>query len=61
VCRFGLLLIAVGAHKYVVGIRPKETFLNGGYGKPEVRQFVGFVVSLPLILESADFEVHFRS
>lgn len=58
---FGVILIAVGTHKYVVRIRPQETLLNGGYGKSELRQLVGFVVSLRWIFEFAYFEEEFRS
>jgi len=43
----------------MVGIRPKEAFLNRGYGKPELGQLVRFIVSLQGILEFADFEVQF--
>jgi len=58
---FGVILIAVGTYKYVIGIRPEETLLNSGYGKPELRQLVGFIVSLRWILEFAYFEEEFGS
>ena len=55
--RLGLLLVSIWSHKYMDGIAPKKALLNRSYRKPELREFVGFTVSLEYILEFTYFEV----
>src|SRR5215472_15279646 len=59
-CRFGVVMLPIRAHKYVVGLHPKVTFLSDSCTKSELRQLVRCFVSPQVIFEFADFEVPFR-
>ena len=54
---FGALFVTVGTNQYVIGIGPKEAFLNGGGGEPQLRQLVHLDMSLRLVLELPDVEI----
>jgi len=55
------LVITVGSHEDVVGIRPKMPFFNDRRTEPEVRQVVGFLIGQHLIFGLAHFEVQLRT
>jgi hypothetical protein len=58
-CHLRVLIIAVRAHEYGIGIHPKVTLLGDRCVKPQLVQLVRYVVGQQVIFEFADFEVSY--